>query len=144
MSVHLRSATLRDCSAIYEMVRELENKTFNKSDFEKIYAANLRDNSIHYVVAELDNRVVGFVSLHIQKLLHHNGSSAEIQELFVNNGLRGGGIGKQLMDRARHIANDRKCKVFEVACNIKRKNSRRFYEKEGLKRTHYKFTENLG
>lgn len=138
--VQLRQAQISDLDIIYNQICELEDQRLDKSIFEKIYKENLKKENIYYIVAEYDGKVVGFISLYIQNLLHHNGNSGEIQELFVDHDIRGKGIGTKLIGYARSIADENNCKVFEVTCNLKREKTHEFYEREGLYKTHYKFT----
>ncbi len=142
-TVQLREAHPQDCQAMYSMISELENEQPDTVEFEKVFAGNLSSPNIHYIVATANNEIVGFISLHIQNLLHHTGPAAEIQELFVKSDFRSHGVGKQLIDEARRIALAHGSKIFEVTCNMRREAAHRFYEKNGLEKTHYKFTENI-
>jgi PhnO protein len=139
-----RKVTDTDASRIYQMVCKLEDKKLDERIFQEIFAQNIQDPKIRYIVAELDGDVVGFVSLHMQQLLHQTGRVAEIHELFVESTVRGKGIGKGLIEFAKQIADENNCKTFEVACNLKRKESHAFYEREGFTTTHFKFTQKLG
>ncbi len=136
----LRKASMKDFGSVYSMVCELEEEQFDRTIFKNIFKTNLANPNIHYVVAIYENKLVGFISLHIQPLLHHNGNAAEIHELFVDSQVRGRGIGRALVAHAKKIAEANKAKVFEVACNIKREKTHLFYQNEGLGRSHYKFT----
>lgn len=102
------------------MISQLESKQLDKETFHTVFTANLNNPNIYYTVAVIGSNVVGFISLHVQQLLHHNGAAAEIQELFVDPEMRGKGIGKALVNAARVIAQKNKAKVFEVSCNMKR------------------------
>lgn len=139
--VNMRRATHKDVEVIHQMICVLEKESFDSDTFKSIFVQNLANPQVSYFVAEVDNKVVGFISLHIQSLLHHNGNVGEIQELFVDENYRGYGIGKQLLKAAEKVAQENRCKVFEVACNMKREKTHQFYEREGLSKTHYKFTK---
>lgn len=140
----LRKATDTDASRIYEMVCKLEDEKLDERIFQEIFAQNIQNPQIRYIVAELEGEVVGFVSLHMQQLLHESGRVGEIHELFVESIVRGKGVGKALIEYAKEIADENNCKTFEVACNLKRKDSHAFYEREGFTPTHFKFTQKLG
>ena len=135
----IRRATTMDESVIYDFIVELEENEFDKTIFSTIYHANLQNPQVEYYVYEENNRVLGFISIHIQKLLHHSGNIAEIQELIVDENVRGKGIGKQLFEKARFIAIENECMQLEVCCNQKRKESHKFYESQGMTNNHYKF-----
>lgn len=136
----IRSAQASDLDVIYNQICELEEEKLNKKVFEEIFKENLNKEGTYYLIAEYNGEVVGFISLYIQKLLHHGGSAAEIQELFVDPNIRGRGIGSKLIEYAKSIADKNDSEVFEVACNLKREKTHEFYEREGLHKTHYKFT----
>ena len=77
--------------------------------------------------------------MHIQKLLHHAGLVAEIQEFIVNKDLRGFGIGTKMIDKIKEKATQSGCMLIEVCCSLGRYDSHNFYINRDLKRTHYKF-----
>lgn len=136
-------ASIKDREQIYNMLSDLEGEQLNKQQFNKIFAANISDPNIFYLVARRENQVIAFASLHIQKLLHHTGNVAELQEIYVSSSARGQGIGARLMAKLKTIAKKKGCKNFEVTCNMKRKDTHRFYLREGLRQTHYKFVQPL-
>ena len=135
----IRQATIKDKEMIYNLLVQLEGMEFDKRMYSDIYEANLLNPAVFYFVYEEENSVVGFISIHIQKLLHHSGNIAEVQELIVDESVRGKGIGKQLFEKARLIAIENKCSQLEVCCNQKRKESHQFYELQGMTNNHYKF-----
>lgn len=137
--VIVRVAGEKDLGSIYRMICELENERLNKNIFGEIFRENLKKDN-YYLVAENEGNVVGMISLHTQRLLHHNGRVAEIQEFFVDENVRGLGIGKKLIEEIKAIAVKNSCKILEVTCNLKRIDSHRFYVNSGLAATHYKFT----
>lgn len=135
----IREATINDKEEIYRLMMVLENGEMIKKDYSDIYDANLLNPNIFYFVYEKDNCVVGFISIHVQKLLHHSSNIAEIQELIVDESFRGQGIGKHLFQKAQLIALENACAQLEVCCNQTRTNSHKFYESQGMSNNHYKF-----
>ena len=139
-----RSAFENDLKKIFVLMCKLEESILNFKDFNTIYLQNLEDKNVHYIVAEDDKKeIVGFISLHVQKLLHHVGKIGEIQELIVVDKERGRGIGKELIKEAKKLAIEKGCIQLEVCCNRKRKESHSFYMSQKLNKTHYKFTYSL-
>lgn len=139
----LRSALKEDLKEIYNLVCELEGQSVNFQDFEHTYLDNLENKNIYYIVAEDKDKLVGFISLHIQNLLHHVGKISEIQELIVLDTHRGLGIGKVLFDEVKRISTEMGCIQLEVCCNCKRGKSHSFYLSQNMKKSHYKFTYDL-
>lgn len=88
--------------------------------------------------------MIGLLNLRIEEQLHHAGSMAEIVELVVSPTHRSGGIGHRLLERACDIACAAGCQGIEVACSLTRAGAHRFYEREGMYASHYRFLKMLG
>jgi len=96
-----------------------------------------------YLVAIENEIVIGYVSCHIQKLLHHGGEVGEIQEMFVIPEKRSLGVGKILIGKLKEIAINRKILQLEVTSNQKRLKAHSFYETQEFTATHKKFIHKL-
>lgn len=125
---------------VYSLICELENESLNKDNFSRIYQDNIDNDNIYYLLAINESAIVGFASLHIQKLLHHCDKIGEIQEIVVLKGQQGLGIGTALFNRVVEIAVSNHCSQLEVCCNQARLKSHQFYLKQGMNKSHYKFT----
>jgi len=136
----IRNAAKDDVDSIYEFMNELEEVNFDQNTFTDNYFKNLLSTDIVYLVAVNNDIIVGFISIYIQYLLHHNANIAEIQELFVKDDQRNLKIGQQLFTKAKEIALQNNCSQIEVTTNQKRIQSQNFYLKQGMINTHYKFT----
>lgn len=139
--VYVRSATVQDAPVIYDFICLLEDSTLDISAFNAVYQRNLRNPDIHYLVAEQYGSVLGFVSCHVQHLLHHIGKVGEIQELFVRPEVRSQGIGQQLVAALNTLALQENFVNLEVTTNQKRLDTIRFYERELFIRTHVKLVK---
>ena len=53
------------------------------------------------------------------------------------------GLGADMLREAHVAALSQRCVQLELACNTLRLDAHRFYEREGFKRYHYKFTKPL-
>lgn len=135
----LREATLNDKEQIYGLIKALEEKAIDTHDFSEVYDANLSNPYIFYYVYEKENVILGFISIHVQKLLHHTSDIAEIQELIVDEMARKQGVGKCLFQKAKEVGAENGCKQLEVCCNQKRIFSHKFYLSQGMTNSHYKF-----
>jgi Acetyltransferases len=136
----IRPAREDDAEKVYELICELEHTKLNDKDFKKTYAHNLHTPDIFYWVYEDQGKLLGFVSLHIQTLLHHCSKVGEIQELIVTGAEQGKNIGRELLGCARETAKANGCTLLEVCCNRQRTSAHGFYEACGMSRTHFKFT----
>ena len=95
-------------------------------------AACHADNSHSVHVAEQDDALIGYVSVHWMPCLYMTGPEGFISELFVADSARGQGIGAQLLDTVIAEAKERGAARLELI-NIKERESylRGFYAKQG-------------
>lgn len=138
--MEIRRAILSDFESVYGFINELENDTFGKEQQCHIFTQNLAHPNIVYLLAFSQDKPVGFLSLHIQNLLHHGGPIGEIQEMFVLAEARSHGVGKQLIGEIKRIAKEKGVLQLEVTSSFKRDEAHKFYEREGFVHTHKKFT----
>lgn len=98
------------------------------------------DPKQHLLVAELDGRLVGSLVLIIVPNLSHQGTPwAEIENMVVDEAVRGQRIGEALVQRAIHIAHDSGCYKLTLTSNMRRTDAHRFYERMGFQSTHRAF-----
>lgn len=138
--MEIRNATAADFETVYDFINRLEDDILDRERQRAIFADNLSNPNILYLLAFSGNEPVGFLSLHIQNLLHHGGPIGEIQEMFVLEGARSLGVGKKLIDEIKRFANERGILQLEVTSSFRREAAHRFYEREGFVHTHKKFT----
>ncbi len=137
----IRPATEGDSDTIYAFLCELETQTLDAAAFQTVFRHNLATPDVHYLVAEWAGNVIGFVSCHVQYLLHHVGRVGEIQELFVVASYRNQRVGRRLMDVLDALARQQGLVNLEVTTNRVRIDTHRFYEGLGFAPTHYKFVK---
>jgi len=140
----IRKVELKDMLTVYEQICLLEDFKLNINAFEKIFNHNMKDENILYYLAESqDGEAFGFISCHIQNLLHHSGKVAEIQELFVRQENRAEGVGQALVKFVEQELIVLDCTSFEVTAQNKRIATHEFYSKMGFTPSHLKFTKSL-
>ncbi len=141
--IKLRKAKNYDSNQVYGLICQLVGIELDKKSFELTFEKNLANSSVNYWVIENEKWVIGFVSLHIQELLHHQKRVAEVQELCVDEKFTGMGFGKLLLDEAIQEAERENCEIIELSASNQRIKAHRFYEREGWERSHLKFTKKL-
>lgn len=141
--VTIRFATAADFKSVYDFINLLEDEVLDETVQRKLFLENILHPDIIYLLATADAKAVGFLSCHIQNLLHHGGRIGEIQELYVDESARNLGIGKQLTDELKEIAKARNVIQLEVTSRLSRTSAHRFYEREGFGFTHKKFLYKL-
>ena len=140
--MQIRKVEQNDMLTVYEQICLLEEFTFNINAFENIFNHNIKDENVLYYIAEShEGEALGFISCHIQNLLHHCGKVAEIQELFVRQENRAEGIGQALVKFVEQELIALNCISFEVTAQNKRLQTHDFYKKMGFDQTHLKFTK---
>ena len=100
--------------------------------------------SDHTVFISKDNdKITGYLVLSITYQMHHCGKVAEVVELCVSNAFQNRKIGTDLLNHAMKYAKRHGCVNMDITTNQKRKDAHRFYSRNGLNNTHYKFTRQL-
>lgn len=138
-----RKSTERDCQAVYELICELEACTFDYDKFKMVYDSQQKDDRYYCLLGEAEGRIIGVLNLRFEAQLHHEVRVAEILEFLVLSDYRGKGTGKDMFALAEGIAKDHGCGEIEVTSNQRRKDAHRFYLREGMTNSHFKFTKKL-
>ena len=137
----IRPADFQDVGTLYRFICELEETQLNAVAFRAVFQRNLTDRRVHYLVAEVNEEVVGFISCHVQYLLHHTGKVGEIQELYVMPEYRNQQIGRQLVAAMEQLAEAHGFVNLEVTANQKRTHTHRFYQQLTFRPSHFKFVK---
>jgi ribosomal protein S18 acetylase RimI-like enzyme len=87
--------------------------------------------------------LLGVLTLHITPVLHRAGPIGRITALVVDDGERGGGIGRALVSAAEALFARSDCALVEVTSNKKRTDAHAFYERLGYTATSFRFAKAL-
>ena len=138
-----RKGNLDDCKVIYDLICEMECKQLLFNKFFHIYKKQINDEHYYCLVCERDNKVVGVLNLRFEEQLHHSEYIAEVMEFAIDSNYRKKGIGKEMLASACKIAKQFGCLQIEVACNQLRLDAHRFYSRECMQNSHFKFSKPL-
>ena len=141
----IREAQLEDCEAIWQLVCALEERELDHNAFAAVFAEQQTDGR-HVTLVWSENAgapIQALMNMRIEVQLHHAAKIAEVQELVVDPSLRGRGVGKELLAAARDAAQAAGCVRIELVTNQRRHGAHRFYEREGMRQTHYGYTFDL-
>ncbi|PID45678.1 MAG: GNAT family N-acetyltransferase [Proteobacteria bacterium] len=142
--INIRKADETDFGSIYQFVNELEETVFELENQRKAFEQNIKNENYIYLIAQLNDKSIGFISCHSQNLLHRAGQKiAEIQEMYVIPEKRKIGVGKRLIDELKRVAKKNGIVQLEVTSNKRRTETHRFYQRENFLNTHEKFTFEL-
>lgn len=139
----IRPAAAEDWEQVYGLMCQLENEELDKEEFYRIYMEQRKNPDFCGLVYAIDGQAEAFVNMRMEGQLHHAAPVAEILELIVGENLRGQGIGKVLFHEACRRAAERGCVCLDVTSGRQRTGAHRFYEREGMKKSHFKFTMEL-
>lgn len=141
--MNIRSAKIGDTSRIQELIKQLGFAHPEKLIRAKLLKLLNSGNDI-ILIYELDDQVVGLISLHFSVQLAFEGDIMSIGYLVVDEKYRGQSIGQQLEEYASNVARERKCSMIEVYSQAKRVDAHRFYERQGYHAAEKFFIKDLG
>ena len=108
--------------------------------FEAIQA----DPNQELIVAELAGEVIGTLQLmYLPSLSYQGGTRTQVESVRVTQGLRGKGIGAEMMKWAIERARQRGCHLMQLTSHKSRTEAHRFYEKLGFTKSHIGMKINL-
>lgn len=136
-----RRADPEDLQEVYSFVCTLEEKEMNYEKFCSRFRNQVISPDILLLLAERAGKPVGFLSCHLQNVLHHDGDIYEIVEFIVSPEYRGSGVGKKMLGFLDLQLKDRDYELIELASNVRRDRAHQFYEQQGFNRSHFKFTK---
>ncbi len=148
----IRRATVVDIKPILDLMatdsfRETAEKVTEENAYVYEKAFHLIDGDPHQLLAVVDDsqdNVVGTMQLtFIPGLLREGGWRCNIESVRVNPGIRGNGLGAEMMRWAIDQARARGCRLVQLTSNSERVRAHRFYERLGFTRSHYGFKLNL-
>jgi GNAT superfamily N-acetyltransferase len=143
MNIILREARETDLPDILSLYGQLgqDDGTVLSLDEARCIFDRLRsypDYGIHVALA--DGKIVGTFALLIMDNLAHRGArSAILEDVVVDEGLRGQGVGKKMMAYAADLCREKKCYKMALNSNRHRRAAHRFYESLGYERHGYSF-----
>lgn len=108
------------------------------SEYQSAFA-RLADNPDNgEIVAVRGDRIIGCYQLTFIRGLSHRGAErAQIESVRIAGDLRGGGLGKLLMEDALERARLRGCFMVQLTTDLRREHTRRFYERLGFVASHH-------
>ncbi|RPI06041.1 MAG: GNAT family N-acetyltransferase [Ignavibacteriae bacterium] len=111
--MNIRRATSEDTTAIAELTvafrNHLERATPTAKQFEESIATLLTSSDAEFYVAELQEKLVGYVLQRYRYSMWICGIEATIEDLFVDPAVRNRGVGKSLVEYALQAAIEHHC-----------------------------------
>lgn len=136
----IRETNRKDLEAVHGLMCELERTELDKAKFTEIFTQQLASEQWISYVFEQNNAVIGFINMRFECQLHHADMVAEILELCVTEKYRNQGIGTQLFRQAKETAEQHHAVRLELSTSTWRTDAQRFYERQGMDKSHYNLT----
>jgi len=130
--ITIRQARPTDAAAIAGLLEQLSPNYRSTPEDVTARLETLASDPRHAVLVagNHDNAVVGWVDVAVYDSLiglHE----AIVYALVVQQGARGGGVGRQLMNAAEQWARERSCMALRLRSNVVRQDAHAFYERLG-------------
>lgn len=148
--LQIRPATIDDVPAIVGMLADdpLGATRESPADLGPYLAAFERiaaDPRQYLVIAECDGQPAGTLQLTIIPGLSRRGTSrALIESVRVHRGMRGAGLGSELINWAISKSAELGAGIVQLTSDASRKDAHRFYERLGFVNSHAGFKLSLG
>ncbi len=134
------SSTEQEIRAVYPVMHQLRDNLDLDTFLERVTRA--KQGGYQLFCACVGERVVGVIGLRIQDDLCW-GHNLYIDDLVVDEALRGRAIGKALMRFAVDLARSQKCQYVRLASGMSRTRVHKFYEQLGYGKTSFAFALKL-
>ncbi|MEJ2560700.1 MAG: GNAT family N-acetyltransferase [Anaerolineae bacterium] len=135
MQVRIHPASPNDAPAAVGLMAQLAEFSHGQVDtgVEDRFRAMIKLPTYAIFVAKNDNgHVVGLLTISQRWTLWHTGPCALIEELVVDEGVRGQGVGRALIQAAIDWAKTQRCSEVEVSTEADNLKAQAFYRRLGF------------
>jgi len=136
--MRIRQATVEDSGVIAQLMTQLieasgyEGWQVSPEQIEESLRKMADSDAYQVLLAEDEGQVVGLLSLSFRQTLFHAAPSALIDELVVERGHRGRGVGRQLIAEAIERCRAAGCCEVEVSTERSNEAAQGFYRQHGF------------
>lgn len=136
--ITIRDAYPDDLNAVVYLLQQLwPGKTITAESLKESFGNSFNLDGHIIRCAVYQETLVGLCSMYIRNNLKAEGNLANIDELVVDESMRGKKIGKLLLEDAEAIAKEKRCKSFGLESSFHRKDAHRFYIRNGYEKLGY-------
>jgi PhnO protein len=141
----IREITEKDFSRVAELLHQLwPDKQMDYEELRKVVKKYIKDSNYHIYGYEDKGKLVGLVTVSFRWAVFYDGKVATIEELVVDQGFKGKGIGKELVKFVEDkIIRPGKAKGIELSSDLRRKESHIFWERLGYPKRAFEFRKKL-
>lgn len=138
----IRNASHHDTKAIQRLLGQLGYPEMADSDV-LLNITKHQQQGYAILVAEVDSRVAGFVSMHWFNLFHRKGNIGRVSALCVDDTLRSKGVGRTLLSAAEELLSSNGCVRIELTSNMRRTRAHQFYLRQGYQEESKRFVKEI-
>jgi ribosomal protein S18 acetylase RimI-like enzyme len=133
MNIEVRTAQNKDAAAILKLIGELAESIDERSPLTIEYILSyLATPGSTVLLAENDGNVLGLLSSSLRPNLYHGGNSCLIEELVVDQSVRGQGVGGLLLDALLESLQAKECAEVSVSTMPDNLGALKFYKTHGF------------
>jgi GNAT superfamily N-acetyltransferase len=138
--VEIRPAVPEDAEAVTSLLGQLGHPA-DRPRVERRLERLFRDPDESLFVAQADGRVVGVARLQVSPALEYDADVGKLAALVVDEGYRGRGIGRALVDAVEKEAHARRCALLFLTSAERRADAHAFYTRLGFEETGRRFAK---
>ena len=141
--IHLAEAdTDEDIAACLPVLRELRRYIGHAEDFVA-QIRRLQRQGYRLLAATQASRVVACAGFRVKESLI-SGRVLQIDELVTARSARSHGLGKRILDALTELAQTEGCRAVVLDCGVRNPRAHRFYFREGMHITSFRFALSFG
>jgi GNAT superfamily N-acetyltransferase len=130
IKMKIRKAQATDSEKIIDLLGQLEytnTRLFIKNRIKQL----LNDPNEVLLVAENQDGILAFISVHFIPQIACEGDFARISYFVVDESHRNKGLGTMIEEHCEQLARSRKCDRIELHCHSRREQAYKFYVRQG-------------
>ena len=140
--VFIRTATLSDAPSVAHLVSQLGYQTTAPQMESRLQAMLARPEYVLFL-AETNHTVIGLVGAYLTLGLELDGPYGRLGGLVVDEGWRGQGIGRMLLDAVEGWLKGRGASLLLITSGLGRAEAHRFYRHLGYEETGLRFAKKI-
>ena len=142
--LQIRPCSSEDFNELLGLLKQLwPEKNLDPAALQTVFDRALDSDLQAYICATDGENIIGFGSLSVKNSLWQEGYIGHVDELVVDSGYRGRGVGTRLIEHLIVIAKQRGCRRIELDSGFHRPDAHRFYEQHGFENRGYLFSKVL-
>jgi ribosomal protein S18 acetylase RimI-like enzyme len=142
LSPRVREAETRDLAAITGLVVQLGYPSSEGPVAERLERLAADPRSWVFVAVD-GERVVGLAAMHVMSILERDDPIARITAMVVDEGARGRGVGRMLLDRLEDLAREEGCDRIDLTSRYDREEAAAVYRRMCFEDTSLRFVKHL-